>query len=281
MLGQLGATQSVASEGSVDMARRGIAKVATRSKGLVHLFGLEPERLRRTLTSLPKYVADARSYAAQSVAGNPFPIRLRALFPALGEHLQQAGSVDRHYFYQDLWAARKLFAKSPAHHFDIGSRIDGFVAHALTFMPITVIDVRPLPVQVDELHFIRGDATYLSNIADGSLVSVSSLHALEHFGLGRYGDPVDPRAAEKAMATLQRVLAPGGTLYLSVPIGRQRLMFNAHRIFSPRYIIQGMSSLTLASFAAIDDEGRFHSHAEPEDYLYAQYACGLFEFERA
>jgi SAM-dependent methyltransferase len=225
----------------------------------------------RTLAGLPKYIGDATSYARQSVAGESFPIRRRDLFLVLGEHRAEAAMFDGHYFHQDLWAARKVLEHAPAEHFDFGSRVDGFVAHLLTFMPVTVIDVRPLDEDIEGLHFIQGDATHLLGIPDASLASVSSLHAVEHFGLGRYGDPVDPRAADKVMATLSRVLAPKGRLYLSVPIGRERLMFNAHRIFSPSTVLNAMSGLELISFAAVDDSGRFHPDAEPGDFDNAVY----------
>ena len=48
---------------------------------------------------------------------------------------------------------------------------------------------------------------------------------LEHIGLGRYGDPIDPQGTEKAATELQRVLAPGGDLYLSLPIEKESRVF--------------------------------------------------------
>jgi SAM-dependent methyltransferase len=264
--------------GKTRTAGAGLRAAGAKSLLLLGLLGIEPRTFMRTLAGLPKYIADATSYARQSAAGEPFRIRTRNLFPVLGEHRAGAAVLDGHYFHQDLWAARKVFENAPAEHFDIGSRIDGFVAHLLTFMPVTVIDVRPLDEEIEGLRFIQGDATHLSGIPDASLASVSSLHAVEHFGLGRYGDPVDPRAAEKVMATLSRVLAPKGRLYLSVPIGRERLMFNAHRIFSPSTVLSAMSELDLISFSAADDSGRFHPDTEPGDFDHAVYSCGFFEF---
>jgi SAM-dependent methyltransferase len=252
-----------------------------RTVDLLRLVGFKPRTLQHTLTGLPKYINDAYTYARQLPADDSFAIRGRDLYPILGESHAEAGEMTFHYFHQDLWAARKIFQKSPTEHFDVGSRIDGFVAHVLTFMPVTVIDVRPLVGHVDGLRFIRGDATQLSGIPDASLASVSSLHAVEHFGLGRYGDPVDPGAAEKAMAALSRVLAPGGRLYFSVPIGRERLMFNAHRIFSPATVLRVLAPLQLISFAAIDDAGHFHREVEPADFQRADYSCGLFEFGKS
>jgi hypothetical protein len=60
------------------------------------------------------------------------------------DYSSQAGVAGGHYFFQDLWAARKIFAVHPEKHFDIGSRIDGFVAHVLSFMAVSMMDIRPL-----------------------------------------------------------------------------------------------------------------------------------------
>jgi len=67
--------------------------------------------------------------------------------------------------------------------------------------------------------------------------SLSCLHALEHFGLRRYGDPIDPQGYERALASMAGLLKRGGVFYLSVPIGIDRIEFNANRIFNPRVIV--------------------------------------------
>jgi len=117
-------------------------------------------------------------------------------------------------------------------------------------------------------------------IADASVESLSSLHAVEHFGLGRYGDPIDPTAPVKAMQAMARVIQPGGRLYFSVPIGRQRLQFNGQRVFSPVGVLGYLQPLRLVSFAAVDDTGTFRKTANPEDYTGAHCSCGLYEFTR-
>ena len=45
------------------------------------------------------------------------------------------------------------------------------------------------------------------------------ISSIEHDGLGRYGDPVDPDADLTAMDFLRRVVRPGGRLLLAVPVG--------------------------------------------------------------
>jgi len=242
--------------------------------------GVDPLRMIRGLADVPRFVRTAVHYRRARRETSAFGLALTSLYPCFGDWRETAASVGGHYFYQDLWAAQKICCVRPTIHLDIGSRIDGFVAHLLCFMPVTVVDIRPLPLTVEGLTFIEEDATSLKQFADSSLESISSLHAVEHFGLGRYGDPVNPDAPFEVMDSLARVLRPGGRLYFSVPIGRQRLEFNAHRVFSPSTILKAFSSLGLVSFSAVTDRGEYLTDAEPDTFADAWYACGLFEFTK-
>lgn len=241
--------------------------------------GIDPLEALRRVRNLPRFFRALAQYQAARPTG-PFSITAQDLHPVLVDFDSDAGQAGGHYFFQDLWAARKIFDRRPVRHMDVGSRIDGFVAHLLTFMPVTVIDVRPLPASVPGLDFVCSDATNLDGLCDESVDSLSSLHAVEHFGLGRYGDRVDPDGWRKVMLAMQRVLHPGGRLYLSVPVGRERLCFNAHRVFSPRRVLDVVADLNLVSFAAVDDSGRFLEAVKPDELADQEYACGLFEFTR-
>jgi len=210
----------------------------------------------------------------------PFPLHLRSVRPMLHDRREEAGGIQSHYFFQDIWAARKIHNVRPTRHIDIGSLIEGFVAHLLCFMPVEVIDIRPLRKEVAGLTFVQEDATHLAGIPDNSIESLSSLHAIEHFGLGRYGDPIDPDAFHHAMAALARVLKPGGRLYFSVPVGRQRVQFNSQRIFSPIAVLERFAALRLVSFSAVDDECQFRENVSPDSLGDARCACGLFEFTK-
>jgi hypothetical protein len=247
----------------------------------VNALGVDPLSTLKRVRAIPGFLTDLASFSQAADHGREsLRPRLGRLIPCLADKGASAGSLRGHYFQQDLWAARLIYARHPERHVDIGSRIDGFVAHVLTFMPVTVVDLRPLNEQIDGLTFLRQDATRLEDVESNSIASLSSLSAVEHFGLGRYGDRIDPDACFVAMRTLERVLARGGRLYLSVPIGVERVEFNAHRVFSPVTILETLSDLRLESFAAIDDAGSLNVVASPTAYLTANFACGLFEFSK-
>ncbi len=259
-------------------------KIGRAGKGIYQLlsaFGFNPLITVRAIRGVPSFFRDMAAYRRMQPPPN-FRLSLGNLYPVLSDFNGLAGTARGHYFHQDLWAARKIYTRRPSHHLDIGSRIDGFIAHLLTFMEVQVMDVLPLKSSVQGLHFIQGDATNLDTGPKKSIESLSCLHAAEHFGLGRYSDPVDPFAHEKLIRALQKVLAPGGTLYFSVPIGREQLMYNAHRIFSARTILDAFTALTLRSFSYVDDFGDLHENVAIADVPSELcYGCGLFEFRRS
>jgi len=246
------------------------------------LSGFSPRALVRTIKGIPYFLTSLCKY--RRLNQHPtFRIVFRNLFPILSDREEGAGIAGGHYFHQDLWAARKIYRRAPEEHIDIGSRVDGFISHLLVFMPVTIIDIRRLNSNITGMSFICDNATRLDQVGDDSVESLSSLHAAEHFGLGRYSDPVDPSACFEFMSAMQRVLRPGGTLYFSVPVGRERLEFNAHRVFGPQTILDCFSKLHLVSFAYVGDDGCLYENekAELSTASQCEYACGLFEFTKS
>jgi hypothetical protein len=243
--------------------------------------GIDARRLA-LFTHLPRYVRDV-------VAWRKGGGRVDRLHPCLADWSDAAGSTSSAYFQQDLLVAQAIFAARPRRHVDVGSRIDGFVAHVAVFREIEVIDLRPLPPTIRNVRFLqydvmRGADPPLTECTD----SLSCLHALEHFGLGRYGDRLDPQGHLKGFNTLIAMLQRGGVLYLSFPVGGATVEFNAHRIFDPMEVLEwpGADALTLTRFDLVDPAGVLHE-AWPLDtggialVREMQTACGIYTFRKA
>ncbi|MDV7199733.1 DUF268 domain-containing protein [Roseovarius sp. 10] len=197
-----------------------------------------------------------------------------------------AGVMKGHYFHQDLLVASLIFADNPTRHIDIGSRVDGFVAHVASFRPIEILDIRDLPSSVHEnIIFTQADLT--QNIDLGVVDSISCLHALEHFGLGRYGDMIDPEGHLKGLRNLVDALSPRGKLYVSFPISNSpRVEFNAHRVFTPDWILgrpEVTDNLDMVRFDFVDDKGDLHTNKKPCDAISSElkYGCGIYTFEKS
>lgn len=143
--------------------------------------------------------------------------------------------VDPSYYYQDAWAFEKIVQARPSQHVDVGSH-HKFVSLLSKVVSTTMVDLRPLPIVLNTLTFKEGSILALP-YADGSQSSVSSLCVVEHIGLGRYGDPLDPDGTVKAVEELKRIVQPGGDLYISVPVDDvNRIYYNAHRAFCEEYL---------------------------------------------
>jgi hypothetical protein len=174
--------------------------------------------------------------------------------PILGEWAESAAGLGA-YFFQDQIVARWIYENRPVRHVDIGSRIDGFVGHLTVFRDVEVIDIRPLPLAIRGVHFHQLDLMHeIPPEWIDSTDSLSCLHTIEHFGLGRYGDELDPLGYEKGLAQMMKFVSPGGRFYLSTPVGRERIEFNAHRIFSPERVLSWFSQgWSVERSAVIDD----------------------------
>ena len=225
---------------------------------------------------LPRYARDFIAYR-RLTRGTSAPAAADT-YPCLTDW-SPSTPFDPHYFHQGAWLARHLAARRPALHVDIGSSVmmnSVLSAH----VPVLFVDFRPLEVALPGLLSVAGDIKRLP-FADGSVASLSSLHVLEHVGLGRYGDPLDPEGSARGAGELARVLAPGGRLYVSVPTGRDRTCFNAHRVFSPAALQAMFGGLDLEEFALVDDAGRFSCPGDAESAARLDYGCGMYVFKRA
>lgn len=247
---------------------------------LMQTMGIDPVRFVRTLASLPIYLANRVRYARMH-DGVRFALRIAGTRPMTADRLEPAGRHGGHYFWQDLFMARKVRELGISRVMDVGSRVDGYITSLLADLHVDYVDVRPIAIADPHFTSHIGSITQLP-FPDASQACVSSLHVIEHIGLGRYGDPVDPLGWEKALRELVRVLAQDGTLLIGTPIGRERLIFDAHRVFDPQTIIDACTShgCRLVEFAAVDDGGDLRQDISPGEASQFNYGCGLFVFRK-
>lgn len=223
-----------------------------------------------------KYFSDFIKY--KKLGGN-----VTHFHPMLNDSLNQAGISKGHYFHQDLLVASYIYKANPKTHIDIGSRIDGFVAHVASFRKIQIVDIRNLnKIGHENISFIKLDLTKNFN---SSLLSdsVSCLHAIEHFGLGRYGDTIDPAGYIKGFNNILKIIKKKGILYISFPISKNNeIHFNSQRVFNPNEIFNWVAkenNILLKNFDYVDSQGDLHLNTKISDIEnIKEYGCGIYTF---
>lgn len=250
-------------------------------------FGIDALKFIRAFRGLPVIIKEYYSIKKlNKMDGGKYKIRFAV--PILDEKYTESGIASGHYFHQDLLVARKIFQRQPATHVDIGSRVDGFVAHVASFREIEVFDIRKLSNKLTNIifkqcNFMTPIETELYEYSD----SISCLHALEHFGLGRYGDPIDINGHLHGFNNLSKLLEIEGILYLSVPIGSpQRIDFNGQRVFAINTILEiAKDNFELIEFSYVDDKGDLHENVTLDyqsitNNCDCYFGCGIFEFRK-
>jgi len=242
-------------------------------------FGIDPIKFVRAVRSLSRYVQDYFKFRV-NYKGN------MEITPCLLDWYEESGTTRNEYFWQDLMVARMIFSSNPEKHVDIGSRVDGFVAHVASFREIEMLDIRPLSIAIPGVIYKQADMMNSSADIKNYCDSLSCLHALEHFGLGRYGDPINPTGYETGISNMANILRPGGIFYLSVPVGVERVEFNANRVFNPNTIVGvakkcGLTLRTLSIFSS--DKGLVTLDTAPEVLATlgkCRYGLGIFTFTK-
>lgn len=227
--------------------------------------------------ALKGYFWFTRDYFKFRSMGTDMPLRFRDSYPILTDKVDVA-PFDSHYFYMNTWMFRRIAQSEHSAHVDVASGLD-VVSLLSTLKKVTFVDIRPIIVDLPNFECVKGSILDMPYSTD-SIPSLSCLHVTEHIGLGRYGDPIDPQGSLKATQELKRVLAPGGSLFFSLPIGKPRICFNAHRVHSASQILQYFDGLELVDHACITDQ---ITVIEKPDIAFMDsmtFGCGMFHFRK-
>lgn len=244
--------------------------------------GFDVRQLLRSIIGIPFYFTTWFAFR-KTINKNEEGFKIAFPMMYLADRFDTSGAAKGHYFHQDLLIAKNIFKSNPIKHVDVGSRIDGFVAHVASFREIEVFDIRDLKSNIPNIVFKQADLTDINFPFLNYCDSISSLHAIEHFGLGRYGDTPDYSGYLKGLNNIYKLLKSGGTFYFSVPIGEQQIVFNAHRIFSISYLLKLFSEkYQLKSFSLVDDKGNLFenlilTHEMIKNNCNCTFGCGIFE----
>lgn len=205
------------------------------------------------------------------------PIRFIDTHPCLSDKISTT-PFDQHYTYHPAWAARILARTKPEFHVDISS-ILYFGTMLSAFIPVKFYDYRPADIRLSGYETGFADLKQLP-FSDESILSLSCMHTVEHVGLGRYGDALDPDGDLTSIREMIRVLAKGGHLLFVVPVGKAKLIFNGHRIYSYEQITSYFAGIELIEFSLIPDKGGLIIDANPNLVKEQEYGCGCFLFRK-
>jgi hypothetical protein len=258
-----------------------LIKFLKKIKFTFDLLGINLIKLFSNIFFFPGYIRDFyKFFILSKKTKSNFKF---SFFPILDDKYAQSGSTKGHYFTQDLFVAQEIFNEKPLKHVDIGSRIDGFVTHVASYREIEVIDIRPVDLNIDNIKFLQLDFSEdlkkeFHNYSD----SISCLHTLEHFGLGRYGDKIDPDSFRKGLNNLHLLCKQGGSFHFSVPLGDNTVFFNAHRTFAFKFLFELIDPyFKIKNLSVIDDDGIFHKKIDLNDErinnnFNSKYGCAIF-----
>jgi SAM-dependent methyltransferase len=165
--------------------------------------------------------------------------------------------------YQCAFMVRHLRELRPQRLLDVGSYREFILGTLAAGTSITTVDIRAFRPQGEGEVHLRADAAHLP-LRDASFDGVTSMSALEHFGLGRYGDPFALGADVEAAREMARVLRPGGRLLLTAVVAaRGAIVFNAHRVYTAHGVRSMFSALAIEEEAFVSRRlGRFCAEEE-------------------
>lgn len=234
-------------------------------------------RIVKDLPRLRRFLEELREF--KNLGGNVDEWSIH-----LHEDEDFAGFASGHYFWQDLIVAKWVLGQRKKQVADVGSRIDGYVGHVASTSKIFVLDIRPIKKAIPNVEFIETDILSYKNTRRFEIVT--SLHTIEHVGLGRYGDAINPTGHVKAFAALANLTLPQGHLVVSFPIDAQtRVEFNGQRMIGFLEPINWAreNDLTFKKFICLlgnDEIVSFRTVSNLEKFMPERGALGIYFFKK-
>ena len=209
------------------------------------------------------------------------PASLMTVYPRISDKTSKT-PFEKQYVYHTAWAARCVQKNNPSKHTDFGSLLY-FSTIVSAFVPVDFYDYRPAEISLPHLSSTFGNLVDIVLESD-SLESVSCMHTIEHIGLGRYGDPIDPDGDLQAIDELKRVVRPGGSLLIVVPMGKlQHTEFNGHRVYEYEMFVSYFDGFSVEDFSYIpqtDDRGGIIMDTDASIVGQDSLGCGCFWFKK-
>jgi len=229
---------------------------------------------------IPRFIINYYKFEKISVKySKRFVQKFREVLPIFKEDTVDMG-FDHHYVYHTAWAAKVLRELDCKSHYDFSSSLM-FCSIISAFMEVHHYDYRAPDISLDNLYVGTANLVNLP-FESNSVESLSCMHVIEHIGLGRYGDTLDPEGDLKAAKELIRILRLGGYLLMVVPMGEESIIrFNAHRIYNYQTLVNMFQDLDLVEFTFWNDKSdNFKRHSDLSDIKDSEYGCGCFVFRK-
>lgn len=210
--------------------------------------------------------------------------KVKKFYPMLDDFDDNAASIKNQLFHSDLLTSQKVYEKKPEKHLDIGSRIDGVIAHIASFRNLDVLDIRDVDIQPHKnINFVKKDLLQIKILDDAEKYdSISSIGCLAHIGLGRYGDKIDPNGYKRGIKAINNLAKKNCIIYIMMPVGKKGVEFNSHQVFDADQLIEEFksNSFNLQEFHLINDVGDLILNSKTKNSLDLNFGGGYFVFQK-
>ncbi len=244
-----------------------------RVNNIINAFGLNLKKLYY-LKNIFRFFFEIKKFISKGG-------KIKSIYPFLDDYEVNAGNIKNQLFHADLLISQCINKNKPEKHLDIGSRIDGLVAHVASFRNIDVLDIRNIDISPHRnINFIKAD---INEFSEKSVYdSISSIGVISHIGLGRYGDTIDPEGHKSAIKKICNLIKVKGLIYIMVPVGKPGVEFNSHRVFYPTEIIDYFNDYNckLINFHLVDDDGDLHLNFDINLANKYNFGGGIYVFEK-